>query len=167
MGIFIPASGRCSDAGRPGISAGTISRHCWCSPGNGATPRICRRRFQRRPGRCSAFSPSPPGTMTRWWGVSKSTWVRVWSIRKPFGCSAAAIFPSRGENRWELPGSTAADWARWPTARQGCSWRMSVPRAGHWWTSGCTSRRAGPRTRNAVPQRECLSRGGATSPSLS
>ena len=105
-------------------------------------------------GRCSAFSPSPPGTMTRWWGVSKSTWVPAWSIRKPFGCSAAAIFPSRGENRWELPGSTAADWARWPTARQGCSWRMSVPRAGHWWTNGCTSRRAGPRTRNDARRRK-------------
>ena len=25
-------------------------RPCWCSPGSGATLRICRRRFRRQPG---------------------------------------------------------------------------------------------------------------------
>ena len=28
--------------------------------GGGATPRICRRRFRRQPGRCSGFTPNPP-----------------------------------------------------------------------------------------------------------
>ena len=39
-------------------------------------------------------------------------------------------FPSRAGNRREWPGSTAAGWARWPTARVGCSWPTSARWAG-------------------------------------
>ena len=34
-------------------------------------------------------------------------------------------FPKQGRKEW--PGSTAAGWARWPTARVGCSWPTSDP----------------------------------------
>ena len=80
---------------------------------------------------------------------------------RPCGCWTAATFPSRGGNRREWPGSTAAGWGRWPTARLGCSWPTSVPGAGHWWTSGCTCRRVGPRTRSGVRRRGCRRRGAA------
>ena len=33
-----------------GTTAAIISRPCWCSPGSGATPIICRRRFLHQPG---------------------------------------------------------------------------------------------------------------------
>ena len=67
-------------------------------------------------------------------------------------------FPKQGRKSAGVGGSTAAGWARWPTARPGCSWRMSVPWAGHWWTSGCTCRRVGPRTRSGVRRRGCRRR---------
>ena len=70
--------------------------------------------------------------------------------RRPCGCSTAATFPSRGGNRREWPGSTAAGWARWPTARPGCSWPTSARWAGRWWTNGCICRRAGLRTMPGV-----------------
>ena len=59
----------------------------------------------------------------------------------------AATSPSRAGNRREWPGSTAAGWARWPTARVGCSWPTSARWAGRWWTSGCICPRVGPPTR--------------------
>ena len=45
-----------------------------------------------------------------------------WGTPMLCGCWTAATFPSRGGNRREWPGSTAAGWARWPTARLECSW---------------------------------------------
>ena len=47
---FTLTSLRCLAAGRRGTTAAIISRRCWSSPGSGATPRICRRRFLRQPG---------------------------------------------------------------------------------------------------------------------
>ena len=51
--------------------------------------------------------------------------------------------PNRVKSRREWPGSTAGDWARWPTARRGCSWLTSARWGGPWWTSGSICRRAG------------------------
>ena len=48
--IFTLTSLRCLAAGRRGTTAVITSRPCRSSPGNGATPRICRRRFRRQPG---------------------------------------------------------------------------------------------------------------------
>ena len=59
-----------------------------------------------------------------------------WSTRRRCGCWTAATFPSRAESPWGWHGSTVGDWARWPTAKQECSWHTSVRWGGHWWTSG-------------------------------
>ena len=73
-------------------------------------------------------------------------------------------FPKQGRKSAGVwPGSTAAGWARWPTARPGCSWRMSVPWAGRWWTNGCTCRRVGHRTKAGAQRQGCRRRDGATS----
>ena len=77
------------------------------------------------------------------------------SILRPCGCWMAATSPSRAGSRWELPGSTVADWARWPTAKRGCFWPMSARWAGPWWTSGCTCRRTGPPS----DQERCMAAG--------
>ena len=74
----------------------------------------------------------------------------------------AATSPSRAGNRREWPGSTAAGWARWPTARVGCSWPTSARWAGRWWTSGCICPRVGPPTRTGVLRRVCRRTGGTT-----
>ena len=58
---FAPLFGR----RKRGTTAVIISRPCWCNPGSGATPGICRRRFRRQPGGCSGFSSNPLGMMTR------------------------------------------------------------------------------------------------------
>ena len=59
-------------------------------------------------------------------------------------------FPKQGRKSAGVARHTVAGWARWPTARPGCSWRMSVPWAGRWWTRGSTCRRVGQRTMPAV-----------------
>ena len=165
--IFTLSLPRCLAAGRPATSAGTISRPCWCSPGNGATPRISRRRFRPRPGRCSGFSPNPLGMTTRWPDIYRSTWHRGWNIRRRCRCWTAATFPSRAGSRWEWPGSIAGGWVRWPTARQVCSWHTSARWGVRWWTSGFTCRRVGPRAKSGARRQECLYRGVGTGRSLS
>ena len=91
----------------------------------GAGPGAAQRReplpnrWACRPGRCSAFSLRPAGTTTLSWGGCRSTWVAGWDTMTRCGCWTAATSPSRVGNRREWPGSTAAGWARWPTARPG------------------------------------------------
>ena len=76
--------------------------------------------------------------------------------------TTAATSPSRAGSRREWPGSTAGDWARWPTARPGCSWLTSARWGGPWWTNGCICRRTGPRTKAGAQRRGCRRRDGAT-----
>ncbi len=63
-------------------------------------------------------------------GRLRSTWDPGWGTRRGCGCWTAAISPSRAGSPWEWPGSTAGDWARWPTARLECSWPTSACRTG-------------------------------------
>ena len=94
-----------------------------------------------------------------------------WRTTRRCGCSTAATSPSRAGSRREWPGSTAAGWARRPTAKPGCSW----PASAHWvapWCGelvepGCTCRRSGPRTMPAARRRECRRTGGAAGRRLS
>ena len=94
-----------------------------------------------------------------------------WLTPRRCGCSTAATSPSRAGSRREWPGSTAAGWARRPTAKPGCSW----PASAHWvapWCGelvepGCTCRRSGPRTMPAARRRECRRTGGAAGRRLS
>ena len=160
--IFTLTSLRCLAAGRRGTTAVITSRPCRSSPGSGATPRICRRRFRRQPGGCGGFSPNPPGTTTQSWAAFKSTWDPGLDIRRRCGCSTAATSPSRAGSPWEWPVSTAAGWARWPTARPECSWLMSARWGAPWWTKGFICRRAGPRTTTGVRRRGVRRRGRAT-----
>ena len=125
-------------------------------------PRISRNRWASRPGRCSAFSPRPGGPTETVIGRLQEYLAPRWDTRRRCGCSMAATSPSRAGNRREWPGSTAAGWARWPTARVGCSWPTSARWAGRWWTSGCICPRVGPPTRTGVLRRVCRRTGGTT-----
>ena len=58
---FAPLFGRRETRERSGI----ICRPGWCNPGSGATRRTCRRLSPSRPGECSGFSATLPGTMRR------------------------------------------------------------------------------------------------------
>ena len=135
---------------------------CWCRARSGATPRTSPNRWACRPGRCSAFSLRPAGTTTLSSGGCRNTWPPSWDTVTRCGCSTAATSPSKGGNRREWPGSIAAGWARWPTARPGCSWPASAHWAGRWWTNGCICRRAGPRTMAGARRQGCRRRGGTT-----
>ena len=95
-------------------------------------------------------------------GRLRSTWDPGWGTRRRCGCWTAAISPSRAGSPCEWPGSTAGDWARWPTARLECSWPTSAGRDGPWWTSGFICRSAGPRTPTAVRWRGYRRRVGTT-----
>ena len=64
--------------------------------------------------------------MTQSSGGCRNTWPPGWDTPRQCGCWTAAISPSREGNRREWPGNTAAGWARWPTARRGCSWPASA-----------------------------------------
>ena len=48
-------------------------------------------------------------------------------------------FPKQGVKQWEWHGSTAAGWARWPTARPKCSWPTSARWVGPWWTNAVSA----------------------------
>ena len=87
-----------------------------------------------RPGRCSAQSHRGPGSDETVIGRLEYLAPQAGT---PGGSMAATSL--RAGNRREWPGSTAAGWARWPTARVGCSWPTSARWAGRWWTSGCIS----------------------------
>ena len=64
----------------------------------------------------------------------KSTWDPDWDTLRGCGCWTAATSPSRAGSRREWPGNTAGGWARWPTARPGCSWLISARWGAPWWT---------------------------------
>ena len=49
-----------------------------------------------------------------------------WGTLRRCGRWTAATSPSRAGSRRGWLGSTAAGWARWPTARPGCSWPTSA-----------------------------------------
>ena len=61
LGIFKLTLPRCLAAGRRGSTARTISRLCWCSPGSGATPKICRKRVRPQPGDAAVSHRIAPG----------------------------------------------------------------------------------------------------------
>ena len=72
--------------------------------------------------------------------------------------ATAATSPSRaGSRQW--PVSTAGDWARWPTARPGCSWLTSAPGAG---PGGQTAVSAGELGLGQRPVRRGRGAGGET-----
>ena len=64
---------------------------------------------------------------------------RRWGTRRRCGRWTAATSPSRAGSQWEWLVSTAAGWARWPTARLECSWPTSARWDGPWWTNGLSA----------------------------
>ena len=155
-----------SAASSGGITAGITFRRCWCRTRSGATPRISRNRWASRPWAMQRFL-----TEARW---SDETVIgRLQEYLAPRLGHPEAVWGFDGSdfpkhpslwagNRREWPGSTAAGWARWPTARVGCSWPTSARWAGRWWTSGCICPRVGPPTRTGVLRRVCRRTGGTT-----
>ena len=106
-------------------TAGITFRPCWCRLGSGATPRTCRNRWASRPGDAALSHRGPLSDDTVIGRLQEYLASRLGHPRR-CGCWTAATFPSRDGSPWEWPGSIAAGWARWPTARRGCSWPTSA-----------------------------------------
>ena len=96
LNSFIPSSLRLLAASSGGNTASTISRVCWSSAKSGVTPKTSPNRWEYRPGRCSAFSPIPAGTMTRSSAASKNTWDPSWLTLRPVWVLDGSDFPKQG-----------------------------------------------------------------------
>ena len=89
------------------------------------TPRISESVEHNRPGP-ARFLTEAGGPMRQSLGFWNTRPNRRGSSGGGAGCSWPRLQPASAGNRREWPGSTAAGWARWPTARVGCSWPTSA-----------------------------------------
>ena len=153
-------SRRCLAAGRRGSTAVIIcgnceTRPCWYSLGSGATLRTCR----RTRGITGFSSPWAMiiGRLQEYLGTRLEHPEGVWVLD-------GSDFPKQG--RKSVPGSTAGDWARWPTARRGCSWLTSARWGGPWWTRGLSAGELDLGQRPVRRRRVCRRKAGYRSKTL-
>ena len=116
-----------------------------------AGPR--RPRTPSRP--CSSSSTRAPGTSRRWPGAIAGTWPRPSPAPRGSSSSTTPASPSRASTPSASSGSTAAPWARRPTARSPPRSTTSAPRATTRWRCGCSCPSPGSRTRSGWTRRAC------------